>query len=193
MPRDISPSSSDDEAAMSPAEATPKPKEVEKSRRYECPQDFESSGRRPCGGTLAETLRSGERELWLVKTPAGFDPRCLSGVKVNLCGLQTLTLPSAADAGGNRQVYNILASDHGAADLRLLTADSAVGPAFRGLLSVCESYGAAVAATASPGGLAQGFQPPGSKTQEAPEDGKTSSRRRKRKTSTSKLKWRTWR
>ncbi|XP_061684050.1 CD3e molecule, epsilon associated protein isoform X2 [Syngnathoides biaculeatus] len=75
MPRDISPSSSDDEAAMSPAEATPKPKEVEKSRRYECPQDFESSGRRPCGGTLAETLRSGERELWLVKTPAGFDPR----------------------------------------------------------------------------------------------------------------------
>ncbi|XP_061684051.1 CD3e molecule, epsilon associated protein isoform X3 [Syngnathoides biaculeatus] len=117
----------------------------------------------------------------------------LSGVKVNLCGLQTLTLPSAADAGGNRQVYNILASDHGAADLRLLTADSAVGPAFRGLLSVCESYGAAVAATASPGGLAQGFQPPGSKTQEAPEDGKTSSRRRKRKTSTSKLKWRTWR
>ncbi|XP_061537507.1 CD3e molecule, epsilon associated protein [Phycodurus eques] len=157
--------------------------------KYECPDDFVSS-RRP----LTDLLKGNESEVWLVKTPAGFEPRSLHGVEVNLCGFQTLTLPSAGDASDGQPVYNILASDHGTADLRLLAAGSAaVGPAFCGLLSVYESYGSAGApppvaraapAPTIPPGLKQRFRPFGSETpittrETRDQDGKTKKKKKK--------------
>lgn len=78
-----------------------------------------------------------------------FHPSSLSGVEVPLSGLQKLKFPAAEskpNAGGGQQVFSVLASNHGTADLCLLTSDKkssngmVFGPAFSGLLNVCESY-----------------------------------------------------
>ncbi|XP_057684936.1 DNA-directed RNA polymerase I subunit RPA34-like [Corythoichthys intestinalis] len=198
MLRDIS-SSSEDEADKLPAEASFKRKELEKSSTYKCPDDFVCLNHKPCTSTLMERLKSTKSELWLVKAPPSFDPRCLRGVDVNLSGFQTLKLPSAVDGGDHhQQVYNIISSNHATSDLRLLTADSSsptVGPAFSGLLSICESYGGdrmqphvihAPPAPALPPGLKQRFQPFGSKTpittREAQDgDGKRRKKKKKKK------------
>ncbi|XP_077398071.1 DNA-directed RNA polymerase I subunit RPA34 isoform X2 [Festucalex cinctus] len=176
MPRDVSSSSSEDEAESSLAETSLRPKEIEKSSKFQCPDDFVCFSHKPCRSTLTESLKSSKSELWLIKAPASFDPRCLRGASVNLSGFQTLQLCSAAGDGRSQRVYNILASNHGIADLRLLTTDSsspALGPAFSGLLSVGESYGGvcmrprvvrSASAPAIPPGLKQRFQPFGSKT-----------------------------
>ncbi|XP_019717121.1 DNA-directed RNA polymerase I subunit RPA34 isoform X1 [Hippocampus comes] len=196
MPGDVSSSSSEDEASHPPAEASFRQKHVaERSSKYQCPDDFVCFSHKPCSNTLTESLKSSESELWLIKAPANFDPRCLRGASVNLSGFQTLKLPSASAAGEGhgQQVYNILASNHGTADLRLLTAASSspvVGPAFSGLLSVCESYGGARAppcvvhappAPAIPPGLKQRFQPFGSKTPTTAQETQDEDRKRKKK------------
>lgn len=184
MPKDIS-SSSEDEADTTGVESAPKPTESDKTTRYQCPPDFVSFCHEPCSSTLAQNLKKNKNELWLIKAPASFDPKCFSGIKVPLSGLQTLKVPTAAQAGaktGSRQqIYSILASNHSTSELRLLTSDKkpsngmVVGPAFSGLLNVCETYGdssnnqapqviPAAPAPSIPPGLKQRFQPFGSKT-----------------------------
>ncbi|KAM3615770.1 uncharacterized protein V6R79_007442 [Siganus canaliculatus] len=185
MPRDVSSSSSEDEAD-SPATAAPvnRKEAGKKSTRFQCPADFVSFCHTPCSSTLTESLKNKANELWLIKAPASFKPECFSGIKVPLSGLQTLKVPAAADrakAGGEQQVFSILASPHHTSALRLLTSDkqasdaAAFGPAFSGLLNVCENYGdsstnqapkviPAAPAPSIPPGLKQRFQPFGSKT-----------------------------
>ncbi|XP_073339915.1 DNA-directed RNA polymerase I subunit RPA34 [Pagrus major] len=185
MPRDVSSSSSEDEADT-PAQKSPaKQKESDKkSTRYQCPADFVSFSHKPCSSTLTESLKNNHSELWLIKAPASFNPECFSGIKVPLSGLQTLKVPAAAgraQTGSGQQIYSILGSTHGTSELCLLTADKqssdgvVFGPTFSGLLNVCENYGdsstnqapqviPAAPAPSIPPGLKQRFHPFGSKT-----------------------------
>ncbi|KAM9358937.1 DNA-directed RNA polymerase I subunit RPA34 [Symphorus nematophorus] len=185
MPRDISSSSSEDEADSPPTKSPGKQKETEKKpSRYQCPADFVSFSHKPCSSTLTESLKSNKNELWLIKAPASFNPECFSGIKVPLSGLQTLKVPAAADrgkTGSSQQIFSVLASTHGTSELCLLTADKqssdavVFGPTFSGLLNVCESYGdssanqapqviPAAPAPSIPLGLKQRYHPFGSKT-----------------------------
>ncbi|XP_075968063.1 DNA-directed RNA polymerase I subunit RPA34 [Anarhichas minor] len=185
MPRVISSSSSEEEEDSSTKEPRGKQKEPEKkTTTYQCPTDFVRFCHKPCSSTLSESLESSKDELWLIKAPASFNPECFSGVKVPVSGLQTLKVPTAAGgakAGGGQQIYSILASPHGTSELHLLTSAErssggvVFGPAFSGMLNVCESYGNAGANQAPqiipaalppsiPPGLKQRFHPFGSKT-----------------------------
>lgn len=185
MPRDISSSSSEDEADSPTTESPVQQKETDmKTTRYQCPADFVSFCHKPCSNTLTESLKSNKKELWLIKAPASFNPECVSGIKVPLSGLQTVKIPAPADgakSGGSQQIYSILASAHGTSELRLLTSNKKAsdgvvfGPAFSGLLNICETYGdsstnqapqviPAAPAPSIPPGLKQRFHPFGSKT-----------------------------
>ncbi|KAM7398911.1 hypothetical protein PAMP_018215 [Pampus punctatissimus] len=180
MPRDISSSSSEDEA-----EAPAKQKETDKkTTRYQCPADFVSFCHKPCSSTLTKSLKNKKNELWLIKAPASFNPECVSGINVPLSGLQTVKISTPVDgakSGSSQQIYSILASTQGTSDLRLLTSDKqssggvVFGPAFSGLLNICETYGdsstnqapqviPAAPAPSIPPGLKQRFHPFGSKT-----------------------------
>lgn len=183
MPRDISSSSSEDEEDA-PESAVKEKEPDKKTTRYECPADFVSFCHKPCSSTLTESLKNSKNELWLIKAPASFNPESFSSIKFPLSGLQTLKVPAAAGgatAGSGQQIYSVLASTHGASDLRLLTSDKrssdvvSFGPKFSGLLNVCESYGdssanqaphviPAAPAPSIPSGLKQRFHPFGSKT-----------------------------
>ncbi|KAM4742847.1 DNA-directed RNA polymerase I subunit RPA34 [Anableps anableps] len=182
MPKDISSSSSEDEADNVAMETTAPQKETaKKTTRFECPEDFVSFCHVPCSSTLADSLRSNENELWLIKAPASFDPQCFSGVKVPLTGLQTLKVPTASTSGPGQQIFSVLASARCSADLHLLTSNApasggfGLAPPFSGLLNICESYGdshanqvphviPAAPAPSLPPGLKQRFHPFGSKT-----------------------------
>ncbi|GAA6213470.1 DNA-directed RNA polymerase I subunit RPA34-like [Lates japonicus] len=185
MPRDISSSSSEDEADTPATKSPVKQKEPDKkTTRYQCPADFVSLCHKPCRSTLTESLKNNKKELWLIKAPASFNPECFSGIKVPLSGLQTLKVPTAAGGaktGSGQQIYSILASSHGTSELHLLTSNKrssdsvAFGPAFSGLINVCENYGDSSANQAPqvipaapppsiPPGLKQRFHPFGSKT-----------------------------
>nr|XP_046245862.1 CD3e molecule, epsilon associated protein isoform X2 [Scatophagus argus]XP_046245863.1 CD3e molecule, epsilon associated protein isoform X2 [Scatophagus argus] len=189
MPRDISSSSSEDEADNPTKKSPVKQKETDKeTSRYQCPADFVSFSHKPCRSTLTGSLKNNKSDLWLIKAPAGFNPECFRGIKVPLSGLQTLKVPATAGGaktGSGQQIYSILASTHGTTELRLLTSDKksssgvVFGPAFSGLLNVCESYGdssanqapqviPAAPAPSIPPGLKQRFHPFGSKTPTPP-------------------------
>uniref|UniRef100_A0A1A8GCZ6 CD3e molecule, epsilon associated protein n=1 Tax=Nothobranchius korthausae TaxID=1143690 RepID=A0A1A8GCZ6_9TELE len=177
MSKDISSSSSEDEAKNPAAEAPPETNR--KKTKYECPEDFACFCHAPCSSTLTANLTTGEKELWLIKAPASFDPKCLSGVQVPLSGLQTATVPAAGETGGGSRVFSILASNRCSSELRLMTADrpasdATLAPTFSGLLNVCESYADGSAnrvprvipiapAPSIPPGLKQRFLPFGSK------------------------------
>lgn len=102
-------------------------------------------------------------------------------MKVPLSGLQSLRVPTGAKTGSKHQIYSLLASPHGTSGLCLLTStkksshDVVFGPAFSGLLNVCETYGdssanqapqviPAAPAPSIPPGLKQRFHPFGSRT-----------------------------
>ncbi|XP_029964670.1 DNA-directed RNA polymerase I subunit RPA34 [Salarias fasciatus] len=174
MPKDVSSSSSEDEADS----CSPPPEK--KNRKYQCPADFVTFCHEPCSSTLTDSLKDKNTELWLIKAPLSFKPERFGGLKVPLAGLQTLKVPDAA-AGGVQQIYSILASDRCPSELRLLTAgqtpadEMVFSPAFSGQLNVCESYGdssanqaprviPAAPAPAIPPGLKQRFHPFGSRT-----------------------------
>ncbi|KAM6987867.1 DNA-directed RNA polymerase I subunit RPA34 [Tautogolabrus adspersus] len=185
MPRDVSSSSSEDEEETSTTKSPAKQHvNDKKTTRYQCPADFVSFCHKPCSSTLTESLKNNKNELWLIKAPANFNPESFSGFKVPLSGLQTLKVPVAAggaQTGRSQQIYSVLASSHGATELCLLTSDKQAsdnvvfGPAFSGMLNVCESYGdssanqspqviPATPAPSIPPGLKQRFHPFGSKT-----------------------------
>ncbi|CAN9511282.1 unnamed protein product [Ophioblennius macclurei] len=177
MPRDVSSSSSEDEADSPRAQQNEMEK---KTTKYQCPGDFVTFCHEPCSSTLTDRLLDKNTELWLIKAPVSFKPERFGGLKVPLAGLQTLKAP-ADGTGGGQQIYSILASNQRTSDLRLLTAEResadrmVFSPAFSGLLNVCESYGdssanqtpqviPAAPAPAIPPGLKQRFHPFGSKT-----------------------------
>ncbi|XP_071352439.1 DNA-directed RNA polymerase I subunit RPA34 [Trachinotus anak] len=185
MPRDISSSSSEDEADNPATKSPVKQNEPDKkTTRFKCPADFVSFCHKPCSSTLTESLKNKKNELWLIKAPASFNPECFSGIKVPLSGLKSLKVPAAAGGaktGSGQQIYSMLASPHCTSELRLLTSDKqssdgvVFGPAFSGLLNVCESFGGsstnqaphvipAAPAPSIPPGLKQRFHPFGCKT-----------------------------
>ncbi|CAK6957855.1 CD3e molecule%2C epsilon associated protein [Scomber scombrus] len=185
MPRDISSSSSEDEADSPNTESPAKQKESNKKpTRYQCPADFVSFCHKPCSSTLTNSLKKKKKELWLIKAPASFNPECINGIKVPLSGLQTVKIPTpaaGAKRGSGQQIYSVLASTQGTSELSLLTSNKqssdgvVFGPAFSGLLNVCETYGdsstnqapqviPATPAPSIPPGLKQRFHPFGSKT-----------------------------
>ncbi|KAM6958753.1 DNA-directed RNA polymerase I subunit RPA34 [Aplochiton taeniatus] len=187
MPADAASSSSEDEGndSSSPGSTPAKQSKqaTKKSTRYQCPADFVTFRHQPCSSTLKANLMVDNTELWLIKAPASFNPKCFNNVKVPISGLQTIKASSTVgeDEGGCHQIYSVLASAHGVSALHLLTSDSksankvACAPAFRGLLNVCESYGdcssnqapqaiPAAPAPCIPLGLKLRFQPFGSKT-----------------------------
>uniref|UniRef100_A0A8C5B973 DNA-directed RNA polymerase I subunit RPA34 n=1 Tax=Gadus morhua TaxID=8049 RepID=A0A8C5B973_GADMO len=179
MPADISNSSSEDEEDTQTTASTDLPKRIGKLNLLnDCPEDFVSFTHKPCSGTLSNILKNKNTELWLIKAPASFNPERFSGVAVPLSGLQTV--PSG---GGLRQgLYSVLAAKRSPTDLHLLTAAGPAsarvlcGPAFSGVLNVCEIYGdsgdallrpqaiPAAPAPVIPPGLKQRFLPFGSKT-----------------------------
>ncbi|XP_056467770.1 CD3e molecule, epsilon associated protein [Gadus chalcogrammus] len=190
MPADISNSSSEDEEDTQTTASTDLPEQiVTKPNAYKCPEDFVSFTHKPCSGTLSNSLKNKNTELWLIKAPASFNPERFSGVAVPLSGLQTVRVPAAApgaeaaSGGGLRQgLYSVLAAKRSPTDLHLLTAAGPAsarvlcGPAFSGVLNVCEIYGdsgdallrpqaiPAAPAPVIPPGLKQRFLPFGSKT-----------------------------
>ncbi|KAM8903362.1 DNA-directed RNA polymerase I subunit RPA34 [Spinachia spinachia] len=185
MPPAISTSSSEGEGQSPRTESSQMQKETEKKTgMYRCPADFVPLCHKPCSSTLLHSLKANKAELWLIKAPANFNPECFSSVKVPLSGFQTVKVPTAAGGaktGSGQQIYSVLASPHGTSDLRLLTSNKkssgyvVFGPAFSGLLNVCESYGDSSANQAPqmiraapppsiPPGLKQRFHPFGSKT-----------------------------
>ncbi|XP_034557672.1 CD3e molecule, epsilon associated protein [Notolabrus celidotus] len=185
MPRDVSSSSSEEEEDSPPTKSHQKQKQSNKKpTRYQCPADFVSFSHKPCSSTLTESLKNNNNELWLIKAPSNFKPECFSGINLPLSGLRTVKVPTAAgggQTGGSKQIFSILASPHGTSELCLLTGDKlqsdshTFGPAFSGLLNVCESYGGSSAnqtphvipatpAPSIPPGLKQRFLPFGSKT-----------------------------
>ncbi|XP_041657512.1 CD3e molecule, epsilon associated protein [Cheilinus undulatus] len=180
MPRDISSSSSEDEADAHTASVPEQQNEnAKKASRYQCPSDFVSFSHKPCSSTLTESLKNNNNELWLIKAPANFKSESFRNIKVPLSGLQTVKVPT--QTGSSQQIYSVLASSHGVSELCLLTSDKpgsnnvVFGPTFSGLLNVCESYGdsstnqtpqviPAAPAPSIPPGLKQRFHPFGSKT-----------------------------
>lgn len=186
MPADVTSSSSEDEgndgSSTGPTPAKQSRLATKKSIRYQCPADFVTF--KPCSSTLTVNLKDKNMELWLIKAPANFNPKCFNNVKVPIAGLQTTIKASSTveeDGGGCQQIYSVLAAPQGDSKLHLLINDSQLSdevvcaPAFRGLLNVCESYRdccssqspqAIPAATAPsiPSGLKLRFQPFGCKT-----------------------------
>ncbi|XP_011606986.1 DNA-directed RNA polymerase I subunit RPA34 isoform X2 [Takifugu rubripes] len=147
MPKDVS-SSSEGESENPPTES--QPKQLGKTTRYECPVDFVSVSYKPCKSTFRKKLKKSNKELWLIKAPAAFDPECFQGVQVPLSGLQTVKVHATkggANSERDQQIYNVRASAHGTSELYLLTSDKnsservGCAPTFSGLLTVCESYG----------------------------------------------------
>ncbi|CAL8334592.1 unnamed protein product [Boreogadus saida] len=193
MPAGISNSSSEDEEDEEDTQTTAStdlPKQiVTKHNAYKCPEDFVSFTHKPCSSTLSNSLKNKNTELWLIKAPASFNPERFSGLAVPLSGLQTVRVSpaapgaEAASGGGLRKgLYSVLAAKRSPTDLHLLTAAGPAsarvlcGPAFSGVLNVCEIYGdsgdallrpqaiPAAPAPAIPPGLKQRFLPFGSKT-----------------------------
>ncbi|CAL8352584.1 unnamed protein product [Lota lota] len=188
MPGDTSNSSIEDEENSPTTSPTSLPKPiVTKHSAYECPDDFVPFTHKPCSSTLSSSLKNKNSELWLIKAPASFNPERFSGVAVPLSGLQTVRVAApgaeaASDEGARQCLYSVLGANSNPAHLHLLTAadpasDRVVcGPAFSGVLNVCEIYGdsgdallhpqaiPAAPAPVIPPGLKQRFLPFGSKT-----------------------------
>ncbi|XP_066521185.1 CD3e molecule, epsilon associated protein [Hoplias malabaricus] len=139
--------------------------------QYECPADFVSYKYISSASELLDN--SNNKELWLIKAPASFNPSSFEGLKVSLSGLETI--PSTDST--TPQVYSVLSSSTGPSDFHLLSSNSqnTSVTAFSGILSISESYGdcsrnqgpVAIPATPAPSippGLRQRFQPFGSCT-----------------------------
>lgn len=140
MSHDTSESSSDEEVAPTINE-TRQPKQ---STRYQCPEDFTGVSYAPCRSARGQNAFDENKELWLIKAPANFNPRSLSGVKLPLAGLKTV---KTKKDGASQQIFSVLGGRSTPTGLRLLTCDPKqpdahlCAPAFSGVLNISESYG----------------------------------------------------
>ncbi|XP_030633506.1 DNA-directed RNA polymerase I subunit RPA34 [Chanos chanos] len=161
---------------MPSSHSVDEPKLNERASKYQCPADFVSFSNDCCVSTQLKDMSPESTELWLIKAPASFDPKCLSGLKLPLSSLKMVQ-----SSGTAPKIYSILGGVAGAADLRLITTDpsshnmSLSATPFAGVLNISENYGncsgnqgpVAIPATPAPcipAGLRQRFQPFGSAT-----------------------------
>ncbi|KAK7882034.1 hypothetical protein WMY93_028208 [Mugilogobius chulae] len=197
MPRAVSSSSSSSEDEDPGPEAQPEQgpvaADVRRTRTtFQCPADFVSFSYKPCRSSVKAT--SSSSELWLIKAPANFDPQCFSGLELPLCGLQTLSVPSAE---GAELTYSVLGSSGRSPELRLLTPPehdpdhASLASPFTGLITVCQSYGQratnpavhavpAVPPPSLPPGLKPRFEPTACRSAALPTEGHRSKKKRKR-------------
>lgn len=149
---------------------------TEKTRvsKYQCPADFVSMPYDSSASALQD--EDGEKELWIIKAPARFDPKCFENLQVPLSGLEMVQ-----SSGGTSQIYSVLSSRTPPSDLHLLISKGnhqkpvLCSSGFSGVLKISESYGncsenqcpvpiPAAPAPSIPAGLRQRFQPFGSST-----------------------------
>lgn len=131
MSQDTSSSSSEDEdhsAASAVPEAT-----GSRTSRFQCPPDFVPCNYKPCSGT--QNISS-DAEIWLIKAPANFDPQSFSGVKLNLHGLERVSVPLA---DGTEKAYNVLSSPTPCPELRLMVPPGKLGPSLSGVVNISET------------------------------------------------------
>lgn len=169
MPRDIS-SSSEDEGYSLDAPTNQEPPEKTSTTKYQCPADFVTLCHKPCSSILKNNLKN--NELWLFKAPSNFNPASFSGVQLPLCGLQTVSVPTA---DGTEHSYSVLASSRCSPDFRLLSTNQnsshiTLTSPFSGLINICENHKdgsitqipqiiPALPPPTLPAGLKQRFQP----------------------------------
>ncbi|XP_051962584.1 CD3e molecule, epsilon associated protein [Xyrauchen texanus] len=137
---------------------------------YQCPAEFVPFSHD------ASALLDGDvnKELWLIKAPARFEPQCFATLKVPLSGVEMVQ-----SCGKTPQSYSVLSSRVAPLDLHLLVSNensqalSLSTSGFTGVLNISESYGncnenkgpvsiPAAPAPCIPPGLKQRFQPFGS-------------------------------
>ncbi|XP_016412612.1 DNA-directed RNA polymerase I subunit RPA34-like [Sinocyclocheilus rhinocerous] len=140
--------------------------------KYKCPADFVSMPYDSSASVLQD--EDGEKELWIIKAPARFDPKCFENLQVPLSGLEMVQ-----SSGATSQIYSVLSSRTAPSDLDLLISKGKhqkpvlCSSGFSGVLKISESYGncsenqgpvpiPAAPAPSIPAGLRQRFQPFGS-------------------------------
>lgn len=139
---------------------------------YQCPNDFVAIP----NDTSENVLWDGDeqKELWLIKAPARFDPKSFEDLKLPISGLKMVK-----SCGTAPQIYSVLSGGMAPSDLHLLVSKgkkrkpSLCSSGFSGLLKISESYGncsenqgpvpiPSAPAPCIPAGLKQRFQPFGS-------------------------------
>ncbi|XP_051521850.1 CD3e molecule, epsilon associated protein [Myxocyprinus asiaticus] len=138
--------------------------------KYQCPADFVPFSHD--GGALLDD--DVNKELWLIKAPARFEPQCFATLKVPLSGVEMVQ-----SCGKTPQNYSVLSGRMAPSDLHLLVSNensqalSLSTSGFAGVLNISESYGncsenkgpvsiPTAPAPCIPPGLKQRFQPFGS-------------------------------
>uniref|UniRef100_A0A673J873 CD3e molecule, epsilon associated protein n=1 Tax=Sinocyclocheilus rhinocerous TaxID=307959 RepID=A0A673J873_9TELE len=134
--------------------------------KYQCPGDFVPMSYGSSVSALWD--EDEEKELWLIKAPARFDPKCFEKLKVPLSGLEMVQ-----SCGTTPQIYSVLSSRTAPSDLHLFISKGKpflCFSGFSGVLKISESYGncsenpgpvpiPATPAPSIPAGLKQRFQP----------------------------------
>ncbi|XP_048017844.1 CD3e molecule, epsilon associated protein [Megalobrama amblycephala] len=144
----------------------------EKVSTYQCPADFMSLSYDSSVNALLDGGKG--KELWLIKAPAGFDPKSFENLKIPLSGLEMLQ-----SRGKAPKTYSVLGDRTAPSDLHLLVSKgkrrkpSLCSPGFSGVLKISKSYEncsenqvpvpiPSIPAPCIPAGLKQRFQPFGS-------------------------------
>ncbi|XP_067307824.1 CD3e molecule, epsilon associated protein [Pseudorasbora parva] len=146
--------------------------EQKKVSKYQCPADFVAIP----NDSSEYALWDGDeqKELWLIKAPARFDPKSFEDLKLPISGLKMVK-----SCGTAPQIYSVLSGRTAPSDLHLLVSKgkkrkpSLCSSGFSGLLKISENYGNCsenhgpvpvplASAPSIPAGLKQRFQPFGS-------------------------------
>ncbi|XP_051900279.1 CD3e molecule, epsilon associated protein [Pristis pectinata] len=103
--------------------------------RYQSPPEFQA-----CPQAAPRGLRDPSAELWLIKAPAGFQPRSFSGKKIPLVGFDTLRSKTCED-----KVYNVFATPGNADDVCLILPSEEEGRTdsysdFAGCITIDENW-----------------------------------------------------
>ncbi|XP_056127125.1 CD3e molecule, epsilon associated protein [Rhinichthys klamathensis goyatoka] len=143
-----------------------------KVSKYQCPDDFVAVS---YDASVNDSWDGDEqKELWLIKAPARFDPKSFKDLKLPISGLKRVQ-----SCGTAPQIYSVLSGRTAPSDLHLLVTKgkkqktSLCSSGFSGVLKISESYGncsenqdpipiPAAPAPCIPAGLKQRFQPFGS-------------------------------
>lgn len=141
--------------------------------KYQCPAEFISF---PYDSSVNALLGEDKQQLWFIKAPARFDPKCFNNLQLPLSGLGMVQ-----SKGNSPQIYSVVSGGTTPSDLNLLISKgenqklSLCSTGFSGVLKISESYGdcgetqgpipvPAAPAPRIPDGLKQRFHPFGSST-----------------------------
>ncbi|KAK7156556.1 hypothetical protein R3I94_006575 [Phoxinus phoxinus] len=143
-----------------------------KVSKYQCPEDFVAVS---YDASVNDSWDGDDqKELWLIKAPACFEPKSFKDLKLPISGLKRVQ-----SCGTAPQTYSVLSGRTAPSDLRLLITKgkkqktALCSSGFSGVLKISESYGhcsenqdpipiPAAPAPHIPAGLKQRFQPFGS-------------------------------